>query len=96
MMFLHEQEWLWPLGYYLRARLFFAKNPTMEKRRSFQILASHLRHIQSSPWMGLPELTNSNGSTCRDSCTIQAWSHATLLDYLYDVHVESTETTQGQ
>ena len=36
-------------------------------------------------FLGLPELTNSGGKYCRDSNPIQAWSHATLIDTLYDI-----------
>ena len=79
------QEWLWPLGYYLRARIHFSHDPLKESKEIEQLLGPHLDHLQSSPWFGLPELTNSNGSFCRDSCSIQAWSLSTLLDALYDL-----------
>jgi glycogen debranching enzyme len=35
---------------------------------------------------GLPELTNSNGKLCKFSCETQAWSVATLLDAMRDLH----------
>ena len=56
-----------------------------EVRKIQKILAPHFEFIENDVWMGLPELTNSNGSHCRDSCRTQAWSIATLLDALYDV-----------
>nr|XP_002130821.1 glycogen debranching enzyme-like [Ciona intestinalis] len=83
-------EWLWPVGYFLRAKLYFAKKlgskkleETIRFIRSYTV--NHQLHLENSQWCGLPELTNSNGSHCHDSCPIQAWSHATLLDLLYDM-----------
>uniref|UniRef100_H2ZLQ6 Glycogen debranching enzyme n=1 Tax=Ciona savignyi TaxID=51511 RepID=H2ZLQ6_CIOSA len=83
-------EWLWPVGYFLRAKLYFAKIKGHEELKKTvqsirQYLVTHQLHIENSLWCGLPELTNSNGSYCRDSCPIQAWSHATFLDLLYDM-----------
>ena len=83
---LFHQEWLWPVGYYLRARLHFARDKEDEARNIKKILSRHFIHIETNSWMGLPELTNSNGSYCRDSCSIQAWSISTLLDVLFDLH----------
>jgi glycogen debranching enzyme len=68
-------EWLWPLGYYLRARLFFppsvagaslapADARIMQRQRQFALLSRlwrHRQHIFTSPYMALPELTNENG-----------------------------------
>ena len=51
-----------------------------------QVLARQWCHLRTSPWLGLPELTNSGGAVCRDSNPIQAWSMATLLDTLWDLH----------
>ncbi len=50
-----------------------------------KILQKHKQHILSSPWLGLPELTNHNGAHCNDSCPTQAWSMSTLLDAMYDL-----------
>lgn len=65
------------------ARLKFIVNHSHEVARINQLLATHYEHLAQSEWFGLPELTNSNGSHCPHSCTIQAWSHATLLELLH-------------
>lgn len=96
-------EWLWPYGYYLRARMSFPPprlaapapgphgapawaTPAAARRWVFARLARQRAHMESSPDMGLPELTNADGAFCRDSCWSQAWSSATLLDALFDLH----------
>lgn len=76
-------EWLWPIGFYLRARLIFAKKLGKLKdteAETWKILTAHLKELRTSPWRGLPELTNENGSFCHDSCRTQAWSVATVLE----------------
>lgn len=83
-------EWVWPVGFLLRALIKIAAlegdQPLKEaKQLVFRILANHYTHLSTSDWLGLPELTNSKGQFCRDSNPIQAWSHATLLDTLYDI-----------
>uniref|UniRef100_A0A1A9WR90 Glycogen debranching enzyme n=1 Tax=Glossina brevipalpis TaxID=37001 RepID=A0A1A9WR90_9MUSC len=82
-------EWVWPMGYYLRARLIFAKkcgylNETIAE--TWKILRAHLKELQTSHWRGLPELTNQNGTFCPDSCPTQAWSIASIMEVLYDLH----------
>lgn len=112
-------EWLWPMGYYLRARLRFPPGPSSTngsvlsdddesgaaagaarspssgatqprwsraaaRRWVLSRLSEHAKHLQESVHGGLPELTNANGAICHDSCVVQAWSSATLLDALYD------------
>lgn len=82
-------EWLWPIGYFLRARLIFAKKLGKLKEteaETWKILTAHLKELRTSPWRGLPELTNENGAFCRDSCRTQAWSVATVLEVKF-VHV---------
>lgn len=86
-------EWVWPLGYYLRAFLHFDTlvganhtNPQATVHEIHSILADHRRHIQHDSWAGLPELTNKDGTFCRDSCESQAWSTSTILDALFDVY----------
>jgi len=83
-------EWLWPVGYFLKAKLNFAKQlgeDELKRTVHFirQYLVTHQLHLERSPWCGLPELTNSNGQHCPDSCEIQAWSHASLLDLMYEM-----------
>ncbi|XP_059612400.1 glycogen debranching enzyme [Phlebotomus argentipes] len=81
-------EWVWPIGFYLRARLIFAaRNDCLKETvaETWAILTAHLSEVKSSAWRGLPELTNSNGSYCGDSCRTQAWSMATVLEVLYDL-----------
>lgn len=84
-------EWLWPLGYFLRAMLVFdlKRRDTKEGRLELlQQLAARMegcRHeIRRSPWAGLTELTNKDGSFCSDSSPTQAWSAGCLLDLFYD------------
>uniref|UniRef100_A0A8C4WV81 Glycogen debranching enzyme n=1 Tax=Eptatretus burgeri TaxID=7764 RepID=A0A8C4WV81_EPTBU len=84
-------EWLWPLGYFLRAKLHFTQlHKPQEIRqtvsRIHNIIAPHQTHLEKSWWKGLPELTNANGAPCSFSCENQAWSLATMLDLLHDLH----------
>ncbi|KAI5984314.1 glycoside hydrolase family 13 protein [Pisolithus albus] len=86
-------EWGWPLGYFLRAYLYFdtrvgegKDDPTTTLHRLHRALLQPRNHIQTDAWAGLPELTNENGAFCRDSCNTQAWSASTMLDFLEDVH----------
>ncbi|XP_026006113.1 glycogen debranching enzyme isoform X3 [Astatotilapia calliptera] len=83
-------EWLWPVGYFLRAKLYFAKKlgeDTYTKTVTLvkNVLSQHYTHLERSPWKGLPELTNENGQHCPFSCETQAWSLATVLEVLYDL-----------
>ncbi|XP_055084309.1 glycogen debranching enzyme isoform X1 [Periophthalmus magnuspinnatus] len=84
-------EWLWPVGYFLRAKLYFAKKKEDESFYSRSVtlvknvLSRHYTHLERSPWKGLPELTNENGQYCPFSCETQAWSLATVLEVLYDL-----------
>ncbi|KAJ1956927.1 bifunctional 4-alpha-glucanotransferase/amylo-alpha-1,6-glucosidase, partial [Linderina pennispora] len=86
-------EWLWPTGYYLAAQLEFMRHAVSQRstgdkathalRTIFHELHAHMvalkHHIANAPYAGLPELTNRDGSYCRDSCETQAWSSACLL-----------------
>ncbi|XP_051552871.1 glycogen debranching enzyme-like isoform X1 [Myxocyprinus asiaticus] len=83
-------EWLWPIGYFLRAKIYFAKklDKDIYERTVYlvkNVLSRHYVHMERSPWKGLPELTNENGQYCPFSCETQAWSIATVLEVLHDL-----------
>ncbi|KAF7652312.1 hypothetical protein LDENG_00098520 [Lucifuga dentata] len=83
-------EWLWPVGYFLRAKLYFAKKmgkDTYEKTVQLvkNVLSHHSVHLERSPWKGLPELTNESSQHCPFSCESHASSMATILEVLYDL-----------
>ncbi|CAA7267401.1 unnamed protein product [Cyclocybe aegerita] len=82
-------EWGWPLGYFLRAYLYFdtrvglgKDDPKETLHYLHRVLLAPRKHVENDPWRGLPELTNEGGAYCRDSCPTQAWSASTLLDFL--------------
>eukprot|EP01123_Difflugia_compressa_P006646 TRINITY_DN1895_c0_g1_i1.p1 TRINITY_DN1895_c0_g1~~TRINITY_DN1895_c0_g1_i1.p1 ORF type:complete len:353 (+),score=58.09 TRINITY_DN1895_c0_g1_i1:132-1061(+) len=81
-------EWVWCYGHFLRAKIIFDVQSDVIKVRNniHQLLHHHKNHIQEDKWQGLPELTNENGKTCYFGCPTQAWSSATILDALYDLH----------
>lgn len=68
-------EWVWCYGHYLLAHLHFDPDAV-----SMDLVKAHMRHLSSSPYLGLPELTNADGVACPESCQSQAWSMATLLE----------------
>lgn len=84
-------EWVWPIGYFLRARLYFAPlvGGKEELRRTVEsteiIISRHFIEASTNYWRGLPELTNKDGEYCKDSCRTQAWSAASILEVLYDL-----------
>nr|CAH8871998.1 unnamed protein product [Trichobilharzia regenti] len=95
-------EWIWPTGYYLRARILFSRilsqldpnkwnHLTVKVDKECQKMLARLNdRLQSSQWFSLPELTNANGELCKDSCEAQAWSVGCILEAIYDlVFVES-------
>ncbi|KAK9504313.1 hypothetical protein O3M35_010677 [Rhynocoris fuscipes] len=86
-------EWLWPTGYYLRALLNTNKYSSESINETKKWLGRLWVSLRDSDWRGLPELTNENGAYCPDSCPTQAWSAATILEVLYDLHKTSIKTT---
>ncbi|XP_033222328.1 glycogen debranching enzyme isoform X2 [Belonocnema kinseyi] len=84
-------EWLWPIGFFLRARLHFAPlvGGKEELERTIEsteaIISRHLIEASTNHWRGLPELTNKDGEYCKDSCRSQAWSASTVLEVLYEL-----------
>ncbi|CAH8497026.1 unnamed protein product [Dicrocoelium dendriticum] len=94
-------EWLWPTGYYLRARLYFARLlSTIRQDKCLldaaisecqNVLARFDKLLRSTPWRSLPELTNSNGQYCPDSSAAQAWSVGCAMEAAYDLLALSTE-----
>nr|KAG5710257.1 hypothetical protein BaRGS_008973 [Batillaria attramentaria] len=63
-------EWVWPLAYFLRAKLYFAAKMDRQQKGILRetvdyinnVLCRHYQELMHSPWKSLPELTNSNGS----------------------------------
>ena len=84
------------VGYFLRAKITFAQRLRGDNyikeaiSVSNKMLASHATILWESPWKGLPELTNKDGAPCQDSCPVQAWSMAAMLDVLYDLEQYKT------
>ncbi|CAF3524151.1 unnamed protein product [Rotaria sp. Silwood1] len=84
-------EWLWLIGYYIRAKLYWLKQQndsfiveqTIKHVR--EILSLEMDLLYSNDWKRLPELTNKNGQTCSYSCSIYFCSCATILEALYDL-----------
>ena len=81
-------EWVWVLGYFLRAKILFSKDKSLCAHSISNLLTNHKEHLEHSPWQGIAELTNKDGSECHYSCPTQAWSLATLLDAYYDLYVQ--------
>jgi glycogen debranching enzyme len=78
-------EWLWPTGFFLRALLHFdlKRRDTPEGRvEAFQQVTQRLQGckamIRDTPWRGLTELTNKNGSFCSDSVSFRVPSFRML------------------
>lgn len=89
-------EWVWPLGYFLEARIHFhSPHPHHHHQQqhdgsvghgTHRFLRQHRITLATSPFRGLPELTNSSGAHCAASCEVQAWSSATILSALHQLH----------
>ena len=73
----HTALRLWPLGFFLRAKLRFDSRfsgPDSDRVTfsMYRFLTQHVRAIEG-PWLGLPELTNANGAHCPFSCETQVY-----------------------
>jgi len=93
-------EWVWPLGFFLRAwhRFGGSGGETNGIKRAMRWLLNHRAMFRRSPWLSLPELTNSRGTVCVHSCPAQAWSIATLLDAMHTIagsHSEHATLVDG-
>ncbi|KAH3779514.1 hypothetical protein DPMN_157317 [Dreissena polymorpha] len=94
-------EWVWPIGYFLRAKLMFAKRlessrPGILKETVLFIrttLTRHYEEVMRSDWRSLPELTNHGGEPNHFGCPAQAWSVSCVLDVLYDLEKLETPVT---
>lgn len=89
-------EWVFPTGFFLRALLhFLSKSSDKDHQPSVgdslhyvsSLMSHHRAYVSTDPWAGLPELTNHDGTFCRDSCNTQAWSASTLLDALREMSI---------
>lgn len=86
-------EWVWCIGYFFRAYLYFHHKKNGSKDVVSQDilcalndrLQGHIKWIRESPWAGLTELTQKDGEICHDSSPTQAWSTSCLLDLYYDL-----------
>uniref|UniRef100_A0A4W3HHH1 Glycogen debranching enzyme n=1 Tax=Callorhinchus milii TaxID=7868 RepID=A0A4W3HHH1_CALMI len=82
-------EWVWPIGYFLRAKLMFSKKISDKQEDTKylvkNVLSHHYVHLERSQWKGIVELTNENGQYCPYSCETQAWSLSCILEVLYDL-----------
>jgi glycogen debranching enzyme len=76
-------EWLWPVGFYLRAELIYNGQSSLQVVK--ERLARFSETLSQSDWKSLPELTNKNGEACHYSCPSQAWSVATTLEVFHDL-----------
>ena len=88
-------EWIWPVGFFLRAYNYFSKKSpaaaaAAEDSRQFimSTLSAHLVEMQVSHFRGIPELTNAKGAFCPGSNPIQAWSMSCILEVLYDLQID--------
>ena len=64
-------EWVWPFGMFLKAKIAFMDYPDKAEatRDIMNLLLPHQKHMVENEWESLPELTNSHGKECKDSCT---------------------------
>mmetsp|Transcript_12022 Transcript_12022/g.12090 ORF Transcript_12022/g.12090 Transcript_12022/m.12090 type:complete len:430 (-) Transcript_12022:15-1304(-) len=75
-------EWVWPVGYYLRALLAFDPSKV---DFVMKCLKEHRTYIENSAWMSICELTDKGGKENKFSSMAQAWSVSTLIEVLYEL-----------
>lgn len=73
--------WIWPVGYFCRAMINFCRD---KMDVVMEVVANLRLDLKENPASGIEELTYENGDICNDGCKTQAWSIATILDFLYD------------
>ncbi|GKT36556.1 Glycogen debranching enzyme, partial [Aduncisulcus paluster] len=94
-------EWVWPYGHFMKAWRWFTSliEKESEEIEGDDIIHSltqpHYRHMEyyrlgGSQGLGklpcsLPELTNHAGQFCGGSCVAQAWSIATMCEFLFGI-----------
>eukprot|EP00040_Diaphanoeca_grandis_P022413 m.120406 g.120406 ORF g.120406 m.120406 type:complete len:1491 (+) comp28801_c0_seq1:247-4719(+) len=78
-------EWLWPVGYFLRAKFAFTQDKSSERKLIHEFMSRYDSVLQHSDWKGLPEIFNEHGAHNADGCPTQAWSVSCLLDVVYDL-----------
>ncbi|XP_018012653.1 glycogen debranching enzyme isoform X1 [Hyalella azteca] len=84
-------EWLWPVGFLLRAQLALSQRlgdpehlcQTVSRIKSS--LSQHFTHLVTNEWRSLPELTNAAGALCPDSNPAQSWSTGCVLEVLWEL-----------
>eukprot|EP01022_Parablepharisma_sp_SALTPOND_P008156 TRINITY_DN135298_c0_g1_i1.p1 TRINITY_DN135298_c0_g1~~TRINITY_DN135298_c0_g1_i1.p1 ORF type:complete len:1666 (-),score=190.28 TRINITY_DN135298_c0_g1_i1:86-5026(-) len=91
-------EWVWPIGYFLRALSFFRQQDSVGalEERVMRVLECHRKHILSSPWMSLPEITDAHNQVNPFGCPAQAWSVATVIEAIYDFTKVMAEESDKQ
>ncbi|KAM9969320.1 hypothetical protein ACTFIR_001149 [Dictyostelium discoideum] len=82
-------EWVWCYGFFLESIVQFKQFPSISTKNHLinSLLIEHKLYIQNDKRFSLPELTNREGSFCKDSCDSQAWSIATILASLYQLSI---------
>ena len=73
---------MWVKGYYEMAKLQL-EGAVLGQDNEIEIIGYLEEIMVKNGYRGLPELTNEDGRYCKDSCSTQAWSGGTLLEYFY-------------
>lgn len=83
-------EWCWLLPVLASSLHHFGVvgGGTLWEEHLAGLRASLLGSIAPAGSSGLPELTNEGGRDCAASCTVQAWTAATLTEFIHDAFPE--------